>query len=195
MEWLEAQRKSWPSCELNPTWVIVGELGKSWPGIFSWGSQYLQKKKEWEQWPLSAHSLPWCGAGGISLSGEWLAFPVTQCRITLPWLVLDVLLCIKDTDILALDYGAERLLLRFNAVAAGNISEGICSLTARCHCCLSLPTQGSHSWALFSAESVLPHQSCTGDSLCPLAQAAAGMFSSSTGCECWEKPLSSEVKK
>lgn len=59
-----------------------------------------------------------------------------KCRITLPWLVLDLPLCIKDTDILALDYVAERLLLRFNAAAAGNISEGICSFTARCHCCL-----------------------------------------------------------
>lgn len=161
MEWLVAQRKSWPSHELNHTWVIVGKLGKSWPGVFSWDPQYLQKKKEWEQWPLSAHSLPWGGIEGISPSGEWLAFSVNQCRITLPWLVLDIPLCIKDTDILALDYVAERLLLRFNAAAAGSISEGICSFTAKCHCCLCLPAQGSHSWALFSAENVLPQQSCT----------------------------------
>lgn len=44
-----AQRKSWPSHELNPTWVIVGELGKSWPGVFSWDPQHLQKKKENEK--------------------------------------------------------------------------------------------------------------------------------------------------
>lgn len=44
--WLVAQRKSWHSCELNPTWVIVGELGKSWPGVLSWDPQYLCKKRK-----------------------------------------------------------------------------------------------------------------------------------------------------
>lgn len=192
MDWLDALRKSWSSHELNPTWVIAGELGKSWPGVFSWDPQYLQKEWE-EQWPLSAHfGLGVELEGSLSVESDW---PFLETRITLPWLVLDLPLCIKDPDILALDYVAERLLLRLNAVAAGNISEGICSFIARCHCCLCLPAQGSHSWGFFSAEGVLPHQSCTGDLLCPLALAAAGMFSSSTGSELWEKPLPSEIKK
>lgn len=160
MEWLEAQRKSWPSCELNPTWVIVGELGKSWPGVFIRNPQYLRKKKDWEQWPLSVHSLPWCGVGGITLSGEWLAFPVTQCRITLPWLVLDLTLCIKDTDILAIDYVAERLLLRFSAVAAGNIREHhmkayAASLPGATAACVCQPR--GHTAEPFSVLKVSPH--------------------------------------
>lgn len=112
-----------------------------------------------------------------------MAFTVNQRGFTAPWLVLDLPLRIKDTDILAHDFIAERVVLRLNVVAAGNISEGVCSLTARCHSCMCLPAQGSHHSAPFAAEGVLLCQSCTGDLICPLALAGANTLSGSTGSE------------
>lgn len=87
---------------------------------------------------------------------ETVAFTVNRRRFTLPWLVLDLPLRIKDTAIVALDFIAERVLLRLNVAAAANISEGVYSFTARCHSCLCLPAQGSHCSAPFHRWRCLP---------------------------------------
>lgn len=102
------------------------------------------------------------GAGEISFNGERLSFSVNPAWI-------HTALHVKDMDISALDFVAEKALLRWNVVAAVNISEGVHIFTAR----LLL-----HVFAnpRVTAEGVLLHQSCAGDLFCPLALAAANML-------------------
>lgn len=195
--WLVAQRKSWHSCELNPTWVIVGELGKSWPGVLSWDPQYLCKRRKRVRRVITAV----CQYSAVVWSWRnhsWWTKTGLCCK---PAQIHTALACAgsttahKDTDILALDFIAERVLLRLNVVAAVNISESVCSFTARCHSCMCLPFQGSHCWAPFTTEGVFLHQSCTGDLFCPPLLSAADTLSGSTGCELCRNACHAKVTK
>lgn len=63
---------------------------------------------------------------------ETMAFTVTQHRFALPYVVLVLPLHINDIHILALDVTTEGFPLRLTVVTPGNITEGVCSFTARC---------------------------------------------------------------
>lgn len=112
---------------------------------------------------------------------ETMAFTVTQHRFALPYVVLVLPLHINDIHILALDVTTEGFPLRLTVVTPGNITEGVCSFTARCHSCICSPDQGSQCSAAFAAGGVLLCQHCNGD--CPLALAPTDTFSGNLGCK------------